>query len=173
MTAAGSELRSKLEPLGGRSVRFLSPEDGQDDFPGGVELVVDTSGAAMAPPTAAARLSDLLVRLQADYDEELTRTINELLGSTFIEHLRDRLAEAERLRGDINAKLAQNPTAISGITLRLNRRPVSEERAANEVLAALERDFACCRSQPRSEIRTFLAERITTAQEQALAPGDP
>lgn len=45
-----------------------------------------------------------------EYDEELTRTINELLGSTFIEHLRDRLAKAERLRSDINAKLAQNPT---------------------------------------------------------------
>jgi SbcC/RAD50-like, Walker B motif len=173
MVAAGSELRSKLEPLGGRSVRFLSPEDGQEDFPGGVELVVDTSGAAMAPPTAAARLSDLLVRLQADYDEELTRTINELLESTFIEHLRDRLAEAERLRGDINAKLAQNPTTVSGITLRLNRVPVSEERAANDVLAALERDFALLPKPTQERIRSFLVERITSAQEQALASGDP
>ena len=173
MTAAGSELRSKLEPLGGRSVRFLSPEDSQEDSPGGVELVIDSSGAAMAPPTAAESLSDLLVRLQTDYDEELTRTINELLGSTFIEHLRDRLAEAERLRGDINAKLAQNPTAISGITLRLNRVPVSVERAANEVLAALERDFALLPKPTQERIRIFLAERITSAQEQALASGDP
>jgi hypothetical protein len=173
MIAAGSDLRSKLESLGGRSVRFLSPEDGQEDFPGGVELVVDSSGAAIAPPTAAERLSDLLVRLQEDYDEELTKTINELLGSTFIEHLRDRLAEAERLRGDINSKLAQNPTAISGITLRLNRVPVSEERAANDVLTALERVFDLLPRPTQDRIRTFLVERITSAQDQALASGDP
>jgi hypothetical protein len=173
MVDAGSGLRSKLEPLGGRSVRFLSPGDGQEDFPGGVELVVDSTGAAAAPPTAAKRLSDLLIRLQDDYDEELTRTINELLGSTFIEHLRDRLGEAERLRGDINGKLAQNPTAISGITLRLNRVPVSEERAANNVLAALEQDFELLPKPAQEQIRTFLAERITSAQEQARASGDP
>jgi Putative exonuclease SbcCD, C subunit len=173
MVSAGTELRSKLEPLGGRSVRFLSPEDGQDDFPGGVELVVDSSGAAMAPPTAATRLSDLLVRLQEDYDEELTRTIDELLGSTFIEHLRDRLAEAERLRTDINAKLAQNPTAISGITLRLNRVPVTEESAASEVLGRLEQDFSVLPKPAQERIRAFLVERITSAQDQALASGDP
>jgi hypothetical protein len=173
MVDAGSALRSKIEPLGGRSVRFLSPGDGQEDFPGGVELIVDSTGVGSAPPTAAERLSDLLIRLQGDYDEELTRTINELLGSTFIEHLRDRLAEAERLRSDINAKLAQNPTAISGITLRLNRVPVSEERAANDVLAALERDFALLPEPAQASIRAFLAERITSAQEQARASGDP
>jgi hypothetical protein len=173
MVDAGSGLRSKIEPLGGRSVRFLSPGDGQEDFPGGVELIVDSTGVGSAPPTAAERLSDLLIRLQSDYDEELTRTINELLGSTFIEHLRDRLAEAERLRSDINAKLAQNPTAISGITLRLNRVPVSEERAANDVLAALERDFALLPEPAQASIRAFLAERITSAQEQARASGDP
>ena len=173
MVEAGSILRSKLEPLGGRSVRFLSPGDGQEDFPGAVELVVDSSGMGSAPPVAAERLSDLLVRLRNDYDEELTKTINELLGSTFIEHLRDRLAEAERLRTDINAKLAQNPTAISGITLRLNRVPVSAERAANDVLDALEQDFKVLPQPTQDRIRTFLAERITSAQDQARASGDP
>jgi Putative exonuclease SbcCD, C subunit len=173
MVDAGSDLRSKLEPLGGRSVRFIYPGDSQEDFPGGAELIVDGTGASLAPPVAADRLSDLLISLQEDYDEELTKTINELLGSTFIEHLRDRLAEAERLRGDINAKLAQNPTAISGITLRLNRVPVSEERAANDVLAALERDFELLPKPTQDRIRTFLADRITSAQEQARASGDP
>jgi len=173
MVNEGSALRSKLEPLGGRSVRFISPGDGREEFPGGAELIIDGTGAALAPPVAAERLSSLLIRLQGDYDEELTKTINELLGSTFIEHLRDRLAEAERLRADINAKLAENPTAISGIMLRLNRVPVSEERAANDVLAALERDFALLPKPTQERIRTFLAERITSAQEQALASGDP
>jgi hypothetical protein len=133
MVESASGLRSTLEQLGGRSVRVIPPGDGREDFPGGVELMVDGTGAALAPPAAGDRLSALLIRLQEDYDEELTKTINELLGSTFIEHLRDRLAAAEALRADINAKLAQNPTTISGITLRLQRVPVSEERAANDV----------------------------------------
>jgi len=173
MIRSGSDLRSKLELLGGRGIRFISPGEGRDDFPGGVELMVDGTGAALAPPTAADRLSSLLIRLQEDYDEELTKTIDNLLGSTFIEHLRDRLAEAEALRGDINAKLAQNPTAVSGITLRLQRLPASEERAANDVLAALERDFELLPKPTQERIRTFLADRVTSAQEEARASGDP
>ena len=97
MVESASGLRSKLEQLGGRSVRVIPPGDGREDFPGGVELMIDGTGAALAPPAAGERLSSLLIRLQEDYDEELTKTINELLGSTFIEHLRDRLAAAEAL----------------------------------------------------------------------------
>jgi regulator of replication initiation timing len=173
MVESASGLRSALEQLGGRSIRVIPPGDGREDFPGGVELMVDGTGAALAPAAAAERLSSLLIRLQEDYDEELTKTINELLGSTFIEHLRDRLAAAEALRADINAKLAQNPTAISGITLRLQRVPVSEERAANDVLDALERDFDLLPKPAQEHIRTFLADRITNAQEVARTSGDP
>ena len=173
MTAAASELRSKLEPLGGRTVRVIPTGDGGDEFPGGVELMVDQTGSALAPPAAAERLSALLIRLQEDYDEELTKTIDELLGSTFIEHLRDRLAAAEALRGDINAKLVENPMAVSGITLRLRRVPVSEERAASDVLDALERDFDLLPKPTQEHIRGFLAERVTNAQEEARTSGDP
>jgi hypothetical protein len=173
MVESASGLRSTLEQLGGRSVRVIPPGDGREDFPGGVELMVDGTGAALAPPAAGDRLSSLLIRLQEDYDEELTKTINELLGSTFIEHLRDRLAAAEALRADINAKLAQNPMTISGITLRLQRVPVSEERAANDVLDALERDFDLLPKPAQEHIRSFLADRITNAQEVARVSGDP
>lgn len=173
MTAEASELRTTLEPLGGRSVRVIPPGDGGEEFPGGIELMVDQTSASLAPPAAAERLSGLLIRLQEDYDEELTKTIDELLGSTFIEHLRDRLAAAEALRTDINAKLVQNPLAVSGITLRLRRVPVSEERAANDVLDALERDFDLLPKPAQEHIRGFLAERITSAQEEARTSGDP
>ena len=173
MVHEASVLRSTLETLGGRTVRVITPGDGADDFPGGVELTVDGTGAALAPPSAGERLSALLIRLQEDYDEELTKTIDELLGSTFIEHLRDRLAAAEALRTDINAKLVQNPLAVSGITLRLRRVPVSEERAANDVLDALERDFDLLPKPAQKHIRDFLAERITSAQDEARTSGDP
>lgn len=173
MTEAVAMLRSRLESLAGRTIRTVTPGDGDEDFPGAVEVVVDSTGAALAPPTAVDTLSALLARLQTDYDEELTKTINELLGSTFIEHLRDRLAEAERLRSDINAKLAQNPTSVSGLTLRLIRVPVSEERAANDVLAALERDFSLLPESTQDQLRGFLAARVSDAQQKARAAGDP
>jgi uncharacterized protein (TIGR02680 family) len=173
MTEAVAMLRSRLESLAGRTIRTVTPGDGDEDFPGAVEVVVDATGAALAPPVAAETLSALLLRLQTDYDEELTKTINELLGSTFIEHLRDRLAEAERLRSDINAKLAQNPTSVSGLTLRLIRVPVSEERSANDVLAALERDFTLLPGSTQEQLRGFLAARVSDAQEKARAAGDP
>jgi DNA repair exonuclease SbcCD ATPase subunit len=173
MVNDSSELRSKLELLGGRSVQVSSPGDGREDFPGSVELIVDSTGSVLAPPRAAERLSALLEQLQADYDDELTNTIDELLGSTFIEHLRDRLSDAETLRDDINRKLAQNPTAISGITLRLRRIPVTEERAANDVLDTLEQHFDMLPKPSQDRIRAFLSERITSAQESARASGDP
>jgi hypothetical protein len=173
MISDSSDLRSKLELLGGRSVQFTSPGDGREDFPGSLQLIIDSTGTAFAPPRAAERLSALLEQLQADYDDELTRTIDELLGSTFIEHLRDRLSEAETLREDINTKLAHNPTAISGITLRLRRVPVTEERAANDVLDTLEQHFDMLPKPSQDRIRAFLSERITNAQETARASGDP
>jgi uncharacterized protein (TIGR02680 family) len=173
MTESVAMLRSRLESLAGRTIRTVTPGDGDEDFPGAVEVVVDATGAALPPPDAVETLSALLLRLQTDYDEELTRTINELLGSTFIEHLRDRLAEAERLRSDINAKLAQNPTSVSGLTLRLIRVPVSEERTANDVLAALERDFSLLPETTQEQLRGFLAGRVSDAQEKARAEGDP
>jgi uncharacterized protein (TIGR02680 family) len=173
MIEAVAELRSRLETLAGRTVRTVTPGDSSQDFPGAVEVVVDATGAALAPPTAVQTLDALLRRLQTEYDEELTRTINELLGSTFIEHLRDRLAEAERLRSDINAELAQNPTSVSGLTLRLIRVPISEERTANDVLAALERDFSLLPKAIQDQLRGFLAGRVSDAQEKARAAGDP
>jgi uncharacterized protein (TIGR02680 family) len=173
MTEAVAMLRSRLESLAGRTIRTVPPGDGAEDFPGAVEVVVDSTGAALAPPAAVDKLSQMLLRLRTDYDEELTKTINELLGSTFIEHLRDRLAEAERLRSDINVKLAQNPTSVSGLTLRLIRVAVSEERAANDVLAALERDFSLLPEATQEQLRAFLAGRVSDAQEKARAAGDP
>jgi hypothetical protein len=173
MVDAAVMLRSRLEPLGGRTIRTVPVGEGEETFPGAVEVVVDGTGAAQPPPTALATLSTLLGRLQTDYDEELTKTINQLLGSTFIEHLRDRLVEAEKLRVEINAKLAKNPTSTSGLTLRMIRYPVSEERAANEVLTALERGFALLPEATQVQVRQFLTARVNDAQEAARAAGDP
>lgn len=173
MVDAVAELRSRLEAMAGRTVRTVAPGEGDEDFPGSVMIVVDGSGVPLPPPDARETLFSLLTRLQDEYDEELTKTINELLGSTFIEHLRDRLAAAERLRGDINAKLAENPTSTSGLMLRLVRVPVADESAANEVLRALERDFRLLPETTQEQIRRFLSGRITDAQEQARAVGDP
>jgi len=173
MTQRTSELRPELERLGGRTIRVIPPGESHPDFPGAVEVIVDATGTASPPPKAVDRLSDMLLRLEDDYNRELTETIDELLGSTFIEHLRDRLAEAETLREEINAKLAQNPTAVSRIMLRLRRAPVADEETANDVLDALERDFSLLAKPVQDRIRQFLADRVTSAQEQARIASDP
>ena len=51
--------------------------------------------------------------------------------------------------------------------------PVSEERAANDVLAALERDFSLLPESTQDQLRGFLAGRVSDAQEKARAAGDP
>ncbi|WP_433007921.1 TIGR02680 family protein [Kribbella sp. CA-294648] len=167
-----AELRSRLETLGGRTVRTLVPGDGDANSPGAVEIIVDGTGVAQPPPTAVRTLDALLERLETEYDEELTKTIDQLLGSAFIEHLRERLVEAERLRRDINAKLQENPTSTTGLTLRMVRKGLAAERAANDVLDALERRFGLLPEATQDQVRSFLVNRVTDAQEQARAGGD-
>lgn len=51
--------------------------------------------------------------------------------------------------------------------------PIAEEREANEVLAALERDFELLPDVTQEQVRQFLARRVNDAQETARAEGDP
>ena len=76
MTERTSELRPELERLGGRTIRVIPPGESHSDFPGAVEVIVDTTGTASPPPKAVDRLSDMLMRLEDDYNRELTETID-------------------------------------------------------------------------------------------------
>ena len=93
-------LRVSLE-AGGRTTRLDQASD-----PAQVAVVVEATGTAYAPRQALVRLQDIHDQLAAAYDESVQGTLTELLGSAFIEHLRDRLTELRRLTGRINDVLA-------------------------------------------------------------------
>ncbi|MCK2245203.1 MULTISPECIES: SbcC/MukB-like Walker B domain-containing protein [unclassified Crossiella] len=166
-------LRSRLEALSSRTANLSEPNDSNPAQLPTVELIIDGSGRPYAPPVAARTLQEQLAQLKANYDAEFDHAINELLGSTFVEHLRDRLVEVESLRKSINTKLKASPTTTSALTLRLTRVPVSAERDANEVLQVLEEESVTfLPAATQHTIKQFLAGRVAEAQEAARAHGE-
>jgi hypothetical protein len=166
-------LRSQLEALSSRTANLSEPNDSNPTQRPSVDLIIDGSGRPFAPPVAVRTLQEQLDQLKANYDAEFDHAINELLGSTFVEHLRDRLVEVETLRQRINTKLKASPTTTSALTLRLVRVPVSEERDANEVLKVLEEEgVTFLPAATQQTIKQFLAGRVAEAQETARAHGE-
>ncbi|GLZ28072.1 hypothetical protein Lesp02_02620 [Lentzea sp. NBRC 105346] len=173
LTAQLPVLRSQLEALSSRTANLSEPSDSNPAQQPSVDLIVDGSGRHYAPPLAVRTLQEQLDQLRANYDAEFDHAINELLGSTFVEHLRDRLVEVETLRQRINVKLKASPTTTSALTLRLVRVPVSEERDANAVLKSLEDEsVSFLPAATQKTIKEFLAGRVTEAQEAAKAHGE-
>lgn len=166
-------LRSQLEALSSRTANLSEPNDSNPTQRPSVDLIIDGSGRPHSPPVAVRTLQEQLDQLKANYDAEFDHAINELLGSTFVEHLRDRLVEVETLRRRINTKLKASPTTTSALTLRLVRVPVSEERDANEVLKVLEEEgVPFLPAATQQTIKQFLAGRVAEAQETARAHGE-
>ncbi|TKG59280.1 SbcC/MukB-like Walker B domain-containing protein [Prauserella endophytica] len=166
-------LRSQLEALSSRTATLSEPSDTDPTQRPSVDLIIDGSGRPYPPPVAVRILQQQLDQLKANYDAELDHAINELLGSTFVEHLRDRLVEVESLRLRINDKLKASPTTTSALTLQLVRVPVSEERDANEVLKVLEDEgVTFMPAATQAQIKQFLAGRVAEAQETARAHGE-
>ncbi|MFD4254526.1 SbcC/MukB-like Walker B domain-containing protein [Amycolatopsis thermoflava] len=166
-------LRSQLEALSSRTATLSEPSDTDPTQRPSVDLIIDGSGRPYPPPVAVRVLQQQLDQLKANYDAELDHAINELLGSTFVEHLRDRLVEVESLRLRINDKLKASPTTTSALTLQLVRVPVSEERDANEVLKVLEKEgVTFMPAATQAQIKQFLASRVAEAQETARAQGE-
>lgn len=165
LTTAVAELRSSLE-AGGRSVRL----DDEGDIPT-VTVVVDSTGAAWSPRHAAVRLGEIHETLAAAYDERMQALLSELLGSTFINHLRDRLASMRRLVADINHVLAAHPTGTTRTALRLKLTPLAG--VTGEVLAALEDVGGAALLDPTvaAQVRSFLRARVDGAKEAASAAG--
>ncbi|MGV1007212.1 MAG: SbcC/MukB-like Walker B domain-containing protein [Dermatophilaceae bacterium] len=157
-------LRAQLE-AGGRTARLNLGAD-----PAEVSVVVDASGTAYRPRVALTRLEETHTRLAASYDESVQRTLHELLGSAFIEHLRDRLTEMQRLVARINTVLARHPTGTTRTSLRIQLTPVAGASAA--VLRALQEGQALLDPEVTEQVRAFLRTRIEGAREASQAEGD-
>lgn len=149
-------LRVSLE-AGGRTTRLDQASD-----PAQVTVVVEATGTAYAPRQALVRLQDIHDQLAAAYDESVQSTLTELLGSAFIEHLRDRLTELRRLIRKINSVLADHPTGTTRTRLRIHVAPAAG--ATEAVLTALEQGDAILDVDVAGRVRDFLRSRIEEAR---------
>lgn len=162
---AMTELRTVLESSGGRSVTVLdAPEDGSS-LPA-VAVLVDSSGTTSTPNEAVARLDAQAAALAALHDEKMQEVLVELLASTFVEHLRDRLKSVVRLLGEVNAVLAAHPTGADNTTLRLTRHPAAGQHTGHAVLTALEGKSVDAVAV-QTQVTSFLEQQIREAQERA------
>ena len=98
-------------------------------------------------------------------DQKMQQVLIELLSSTFVEHLRDRLSSVVELVQGVNQVLAQHPTGASETTLRLRRVPADGHKTAFGVLQALESEFIDSENV-QNQVRAFLEQQIREAQDQ-------
>lgn len=149
-------LRVSLE-AGGRTTAMDLSHD-----PVSVAVVLEASGREHPPRQALLRLQEIHDELAGAYDESVQGTLTELLGSTFIEHLRDRLTELRRLTGRINDVLGRHPTGTTRTRLRIHLAPAAG--ATEAVLSALEGGDAILDPDVADRVRDFLRSRIEEAR---------
>ena len=163
------ELQARLEASGGRSVIAVDADD-VTPLPA-VMLVVDASGAQLSPPAAVEHLDELVTQLSASHDEKLHQMYTELLSSTFINHLADRLTRVVDLLKAVNTVLDRHPTGVNKTKLRLIRRPAEGQRHGYHILEALEKGTIDT-SGSQEQMRLFLADRLRDARESGLVGAD-
>lgn len=156
------ELRLVLEASGGRTVAAHTREE-----TGTLESVavrVDATSDASDPITAAGRLAHQIDDLAKLHDAKMNSVLVELLSSTFVEHLRDRLTTVIGLLARVNKVLAAHPTGATRTLLRLRRVPAENQKAGYEVLEALSGNVLGD-AAVQDQVRNFLKQQILEAQD--------
>jgi hypothetical protein len=133
-------------------------------------VLADPDVGWQRPDLAESALTYQLARQRAHFDEEQHRVLATLLGSTFIEHLKERLDYTERTFTRINEQLAEHPTR-QGQSVRLRWDPDSQDPDAGQVIRALSRGFDQLTPDRQEQVRQFLARRIEDARDNAEADG--
>ena len=160
-TGAG-EARGALE-AGGRSLRI----DEVDDLPR-VTVVVDAHGAGHPLTEALARLRAIQEELALNYDQRVQDTLGQLLGSTFMDHLRDRIGATQALVGRINKVLEAHATRTDRTALRIVLEP--KDAATRQVLEAVGGP-AWGNPEVEERVREFLRVRVDEVKREAQGAG--
>ena len=158
------ELRASLETRG-RSARMATDEMGIPV----IEVVVDASGKVYGPREASARLARIHQDLSETYTVRVRETLDELLGSTFLEHLRGRVGATDALVEGINRVLAQHPVVTTKTSLRIRLEPASE--SDGRMLAAL-RGPSLVNPEAAAHVREHLRLRVEAAKREAASHGE-
>lgn len=162
--AAGEDVRVRLE-AGGRS---LSVEPDAFGLPV-VRVLVDSTGSPLGPLAAAARLAEVHDELASAYDQRVQQTLDELLGSTFLEHLRDRVGATTALIDRINKVLAEHPVVTTSTSLRITLEPAGP---ADRVMLDAVSGPLLANPEVAAQVRDRLRERVEEAKRLAETQGD-
>src|SRR5699024_3242189 len=88
-----------------------------------IDVTVNANGEVRPLREAVEYLAATVATLQGAYDARVQETLDELLGSTFLEHMRERIGTATALVGGINKVLGDHSTSTSGTAMRIRLAP--------------------------------------------------
>ncbi len=159
------QLRQRLLPDWDARVH---DEDGTD-LPQ-VAVLVDPDRGWLAPPAAADALTERVREQQERFDAEQQRVLTTLLGSAFIEHLKDRLDYTAHTFQRINDQLAAHPTR-QGHVVRVQSEADPKDPDAGAVVNALRQGYQQLTQERQDMVRSFLRRQIETARDDANAEG--
>lgn len=159
------QLRQRLLP--DRDARVHDDEDGA--LPR-IVVLADPERGWLAPQAAADALTDRVREQQEQFDAEQQRVLTTLLGSAFIEHLKDRLDYTARTFRRINHQLAAHPTR-HGHMVRVQWEPDPKDADASAVVNALRQGYQQLTPERQDMVRDFLRRQIEQARDDADAEG--
>lgn len=161
------KLNSTLNRTGGRSA--VVEHDDVSGLPQ-VRVLVDASNARFDPASAIEALAQKAAHLGELHDEKMHKVMEELLASTFVDHLRGKVKQTEALLRDVNGVLGHHPTGTTRTVLRLRRKPVTEHAGGYQVLNRLLEDSVDSPAV-QQQVQTFLSGQIRDAQDEGHAEG--
>ncbi|RKT55521.1 TIGR02680 family protein [Saccharothrix australiensis] len=164
---------SKLDDLRRHLLPDRDARVSEPDHDGGIQRVLvltDSTAGWQAPADAASLLARQVQAQEASFDAEQQRVLTTLLGSTFIEHLKERLDYTARTFSDINKQLASHTTR-HGNAVQLKWEPDPTDPDAGAVVDALSQGYQQLSSARQDTVRSFLARRIDAARADAAAGG--
>ncbi|GAA2391925.1 SbcC/MukB-like Walker B domain-containing protein [Dactylosporangium salmoneum] len=164
-----TELRAILETAGGRGVDVLDADDTRP-LPT-ILITVDAAGERLEPDAAIRHLDNVITELSASHDKKLNDMYADLLESTFIDHLRERLKQVKQLLNDVNDVLSRHPTGANKTRLQLVRKAAEGHQASFSVLEALEKGTIDT-EQAQHQVRTFLDNLLNDTQDSGPANND-
>ncbi|MDO5094043.1 MAG: SbcC/MukB-like Walker B domain-containing protein [Propionibacteriaceae bacterium] len=154
------DIRAILEQSG-RSITVLPTEPIPQ-----IEVLVNSNGLTLPLSEAGDFLRNVCTELEGRYSTSVRQTLDRLLGSTFLEHMRERIGQAGKLVADINDVLQAHPTGTDGTTLRIRLEPGSNKAILDTISGPSLID-----PEVASQVRAFLKEKVDEAKRSAIDQG--
>ncbi|TDK84580.1 TIGR02680 family protein [Mycolicibacterium mucogenicum] len=137
-----------------------------------ISVLIDTEHGWLNPVAGSNALAGRVLEQQERFDAEQQRVLTTLLGSTFIEHLKDRLDYTADTFARISDQLAVRPNR-QGHIVRVDWMADKTDADAEAVVAALRQGYHQLTADHQHTVRDFLRRRIEQARADAEADGAP